>query len=432
MKKVWYGLVLLLIFTACRKTKHDLPAGPQNPGPASAAATNVGTPTGAVVQKTIGTGGGSITSSDGKITLTIPAGALDADQNISVQPIENKMPLGIKNRSYRFLPHGLQFKKPATLTLAYDDNDIAGSASEQVGLATQTNKGNWKKIGQTQVNLNNRTVSTCIHHFSDYAFYESFKLVDEKTESDTALVKLRPSEEVKLTVYYVQEVELENDRFISVPVLASAYVKEWTVNGMVNVPDLTFGGLAGKNNYTLAERDYIAPRLAPNPNSITVTVKLDLGSKGVLFLLRNISILDVNSLNLNGKQYDNAMPSAIFLNNATMLNFGINKSFPNGKSAAVGVDIQDIASAVPGIYSYAASDKVKIVTHDELGHAWTSWKTNPQTGITQYSGNVNVTVSGSGPSRQLFIKVTGTLFGSSGTVGTAGVNTVLDVNAPVF
>ncbi len=436
MKKVFYGILLLFAFTACRKTKDDhLPSGSQNQSTGTAAVTAVGIPTGTAVQKTIGAAGGTIVSADGKIMFTVPAGALDADEIISVQSIENKAPLGIKNRAYRFLPHGLQFKKPATLTLVYDENDIAGSTPEQVSLASQTEKGNWKKNGTMQVNLNNRTMTTTISHFSDYAFYESFKMVDAKTDSDTSVLELRTSEEVKLTVYYVKEISLDdaNELVISVPLLATGYVKEWTVNGQTHPhPDLNFGGLGGKNGYTIAERDYIAPRRAPSPNSITVTVKLDLGSKGVLFLLRNVSITDANILGLNGKIYNGAMPSAIYLNNNTWLNFGILKLFPNGKSASVGVDIEDIASTVPGVYNFSASEKVKILAHDELNNHWSSSKTNPLTGVTTHSGNIEITVSGSGNSRQLFIKITGMLFGTGPTTNSAPVNTIIDVSAPVF
>jgi len=435
MKKALYGMLLLFVFTACRKTKDDLAPGTQNPATETPAATALGAPTGTVVQKTIGAAGGSITSADGKLTFTVPAGALDANEIISVQSIENKAPLGMKNRAYRFLPHGLQFKKPAILTLAYDENDIAGSAPEQVNLATQTDKGNWKKSGTMLVNLNNRTMTTDILHFSDYAFYESFRLLDSKTDSDTAVIKLRTSEEVKPTAYYIKEVSLDNSNelLISVPLLASGYVREWTVNGQSNPhPDLNFGGIGGKNGYTAAEVDYIASRRAPNPNSITVTVKLDLGSKGLLFLLRNVSITDANVLSLNGKTYNGASPSAIYLNNNTALNFGILQQFPNGKSASVGVDILDIASAVPGVYNFPASEKVKILGHDEFGNQWSSKKVNILTGVATHSGNVEITVSGSGNTRQLFIKITGMLFGAGATTNSAPVNTVMDVSAMVF
>jgi len=430
---MFYCIVMLCLFAACNKNKDVIPGTPTpNPPASNAAITAEGAPTGPMVLKTIGTAGGTITSADGKITFTIPAGALDANKNITIQAIENKMPLGMKGRAYRFLPNGLQFKKPATLTLKYDDNDIAGSIPEQVSLASQTSKGSWKKNANIQLNTINKTINSEIHHFTDYAFYESFKLVDEKTGSDTAVIKVRPTEEVKLTVYYVKEVTLEDSLAISVPLLASGFIKEWTVNGFVTPPNMNFGGLGGKTGYTQAERDYIAPRRAPSPNSITVSVKLDLGSKGVLFILRNVQVADVNSLNLNGKVYPDATPSAIFLNNNTALNFGIGQLFPNGKSVSVGVDIQDIASPVSGIYSFAASEKVRIVAHDEFGNTWSSEKRDIHTGATTYSGNVEIWVSGSGNSRQLYIKITGMLFGASSTVNSAPVNTIMDVNAPVF
>lgn len=60
------------------------------------------------VEKVIGAAGGTITTSDGRMKLDIPAGALDADVTISITP----QPDG----SYRLEPAGLQFSVPATAT----------------------------------------------------------------------------------------------------------------------------------------------------------------------------------------------------------------------------------------------------------------------------------------------------------------------------
>ena len=79
----------ILLFASCNKLKPDLPVVTP-PTPQSAGlVTPVGIPAGNAGSKIIGSGGGSITSADGRFTITIPAGALSGDKTISVQPISN-------------------------------------------------------------------------------------------------------------------------------------------------------------------------------------------------------------------------------------------------------------------------------------------------------------------------------------------------------
>lgn len=59
--------------------------------------------------------GGTLTSSDGKLILTVPAGALSEDTEISVTPVENE---GVVE--YEFKPDGLQFSQPAIVTFEMD------------------------------------------------------------------------------------------------------------------------------------------------------------------------------------------------------------------------------------------------------------------------------------------------------------------------
>ncbi|MDH3271078.1 MAG: PKD domain-containing protein [Gemmatimonadota bacterium] len=68
--------------------------------------------------QSVGAGGGEVVSSDGKLTLTIPAGALAADTEISVTGVtESQMPeslteLGGPTRAYDLQPSGLAFTAP--------------------------------------------------------------------------------------------------------------------------------------------------------------------------------------------------------------------------------------------------------------------------------------------------------------------------------
>jgi hypothetical protein len=50
----------------------------------------VGTPNGAAVTKTIGAAGGELASSDGRLTVQVPAGALSAETSLSIQPVTSE------------------------------------------------------------------------------------------------------------------------------------------------------------------------------------------------------------------------------------------------------------------------------------------------------------------------------------------------------
>ena len=53
--------------------------------------TAAGTPIGNKVSKTIGAAGGSISSADGKVTVTIPQGVLSSNQTITIEPVTKKL-----------------------------------------------------------------------------------------------------------------------------------------------------------------------------------------------------------------------------------------------------------------------------------------------------------------------------------------------------
>ncbi len=77
--------------------------------------------------QTIGSGGGSITSTDGKLTLAVPPGALSADEDISVTLVsDTQLPASLANlggatTAYALEPSGLQFATPAEVTFTIDD-----------------------------------------------------------------------------------------------------------------------------------------------------------------------------------------------------------------------------------------------------------------------------------------------------------------------
>lgn len=139
------------------------------------AVTQPGTPDGDPVSASLNSVGGSLTSPDGKLTITVPEGALSEPTTLSIQPITNGAP-GSHGPAYRLLPDGQAFAKPVTLTFHYTDNDVDGSAPQLLGVATHLSDGTWQAIGGPQIDEAARTVSISTSHFSDWSTFEGLKL----------------------------------------------------------------------------------------------------------------------------------------------------------------------------------------------------------------------------------------------------------------
>ena len=76
MKRIITGLLLAMLFIACKKADLDTPAdgGDLPPTSQTRLKTATGAPQGDAITKKIGTDGGSIESADGRIRIDIPAG----------------------------------------------------------------------------------------------------------------------------------------------------------------------------------------------------------------------------------------------------------------------------------------------------------------------------------------------------------------------
>ena len=71
----------------------------------------------------VGVTGGTVTSDDGYVSVTIPSGALSKDEFIEVTPLSTT-PSGGIGTVYNFTPEGTAFELPVTITIAYDELDL--------------------------------------------------------------------------------------------------------------------------------------------------------------------------------------------------------------------------------------------------------------------------------------------------------------------
>jgi len=112
----------------------------------------------AAVTKTVGSTGGTIQVGTHK--LVIPAGALSSSVMITAEQVPGTV------NSVRFAPEGLQFAKPATLTLSYTN------CRSLLGLKklVYTDEGlHILELLTTLDNLLSKNVTGPIRHFSRYA-----------------------------------------------------------------------------------------------------------------------------------------------------------------------------------------------------------------------------------------------------------------------
>jgi hypothetical protein len=291
-------LLSLLLLNACKK---ENPVQQPTSEPSIPFPTAIGKPIGTAVTKEIGTTGGSITSPDGRITITLPAGALSSNTPITIQPIENTTPLGI-GLSYDFLPNGQQFAKPVTVTLHYNNEELAGTAPELLEFAFQNNQNAWQGTGNLQVNKSAQTVDAFIKHFSRWSFYATFKMLPEQKSllvNKTALLQV-------MKLPYTEDPDPNNMQELlhtlgQPQVMAADKVSNWAVNGQASAQGSSNGWLSGSADN---EKQYHAPADVPAGNPVAVSASLNTG-KGNVTVVSHMNVQKELSFEFscNGQSY---------------------------------------------------------------------------------------------------------------------------------
>lgn len=123
-----------------------------------------GSPTGASKDLVIGPAGGSLSSADGLLTLTVPAGAVAANTDFSITAISNTAPGG-QGSAYRIGPDGVALLAPVTLTFQVGSIAIA---IDQLTVAYQDGSAYWLRV-PTSRDAVAKTIWTSSTHLSDWA-----------------------------------------------------------------------------------------------------------------------------------------------------------------------------------------------------------------------------------------------------------------------
>lgn len=270
---LFVAILIALFLFGCKKDDNDIPRS--EPGKV----VPQGQPAGSEFSKIIGANGGSILSPDGKIKIEIPAGALNSNQEITLQPITNTNPAGLA-MAYRLTPHDIQFEKPVDLYFYYNPQEILQTSPDALGIAYQDDRGVWKALGGAQVNKELKFVKVSTTHFSDWSFFESIHIdpinssvaVGEQVEFQ--LTRTLPYADLLEPLVPGKEYEI-----IDRAPLENKFVKQWTLSGE--------GNLQSNGN----KATYTAPAQEPDVNPETVSVAISLPQRGQFFLLATVMVV---------------------------------------------------------------------------------------------------------------------------------------------
>jgi hypothetical protein len=284
--QVGFSLVaLMLVAAACGG---DGAAGPGTHTPPQT--TAVGTPTGPAASQTIGPTGGSVASGDGKLTVTIPAGALATATDVTIEPITALAPWAL-GPAYRLGPEGLKFSNPVSIAFHYDASQLVGTAPELLWIVSQDSTGAWPYASSVVLDTTAKVLTVQSTHFSDWSLVPGLQIRPPSAEVD-------PGAHVALTLglclggaigYDCDETTSPDDEELPAlpPGIGGLDVTSWAVNGVAR-GSATYGFVDG----SVVGADYIAPSDAPddqNPVAVSVRV-LDHNGHTISTLVSNIKV----------------------------------------------------------------------------------------------------------------------------------------------
>jgi hypothetical protein len=157
-KYILIPLVVIIVIISVGALSYYLFLSKVSSGEMVFAPTEVGTPEGPNVTKNIGSAGGTPSSPDGRLTLTVPQSALTETVSFSIQPITNKSEGGL-GLAYRLEPNGQTFATPVEITFKYTNGDLEGTAAEFLGAAYQDRERRWHILNSIHVDQPSGTLT---------------------------------------------------------------------------------------------------------------------------------------------------------------------------------------------------------------------------------------------------------------------------------
>jgi hypothetical protein len=120
-----------------------------------------------VVGMSIGPAGGRIVSSDGKVTLEVPPGAIERLVSFTIIPV-TPAPAGAVGPVYDIQPSGTFFATPALVTFKPAAGDLGGLPLGSVRLANVSTGGSWVPLPSSLTDASTGTVRARADHLSRF------------------------------------------------------------------------------------------------------------------------------------------------------------------------------------------------------------------------------------------------------------------------
>jgi hypothetical protein len=229
-------------------------SGGTTPLTTSPTSSSPGVPNGDPTTQTIDSNGGSLTSLDGRLSVTVPPGALSTATDISIQPVSNTIPGGdLTLSNYRLQPEGTAFATPITLTFHLEDYEVEAIAGAFV--ATQDANGSWNERPGVMRDASAKTISVTTTHFSDWAILQTIRF---SWSSDTLHTGAHRNFEVWATVCTPQPCQDIHIDLTAAGAVCSA--------------------AAGSMTTTSPACAFTAPGTIPSPNPVIITARIALGA----------------------------------------------------------------------------------------------------------------------------------------------------------
>ena len=116
---------------------------------------------------TVGAEGGVVVSADGRVSLDIPAGALDGDVTISIERVDGG-PDGSVGRVYAITPRLTALNKPAALTYDLVEDGVEDDEMGDAMLITER-ADDWAPLSDHDVDMETGLATGSVLYFSRYA-----------------------------------------------------------------------------------------------------------------------------------------------------------------------------------------------------------------------------------------------------------------------
>lgn len=286
------ALAAAFVITACG-------GGSATPGdtidPPAPEATGVGQPIGEASAAVIGSAGGTLTSTDGSVSIEVPPGAFTRDERVSIQEISHQNH-GAPGRAWRIEPQALAPALPLTLRFRHAEADLQGTNASELRLAYQDAQRRWILPSATAPALDvaTRTLTQPTRRLGDWSRFARLSL-----SPGAAVVKV--GQQLALQVLRCEVVGFEAGTDGGDPQLVKdcqpapqVKTRAPLVNGQAG--GSTAVGTAIRPDPERAEYLYVAPSTVPSPRTVAVSVETLLsgapGSPASTLLVSNITIED--------------------------------------------------------------------------------------------------------------------------------------------